>query len=386
VRQATWNFLQVPRFRDVGLAIGIGVAQVGLTALAARHQTPYRSLDALGVGLLAAGPAALAFRDRAPATVFVETFATTLAYALMGYPGGPIFLAMIVAFATAVTRGHRRLAWGSLPTGYLGFVWLGSLLGTQKAPPLWDALGVAAWLLVLVTVVELVHSRRAGAAQAARIRQEEARRRAGEERLRIARELHDVLAHNISLINVQSGVALHLADELPEQARAALTTINRASEETLLELRSVLDILRQSGEHAPLSPTARLDELAGLIAQTTATGLEVQTRIEGTRRPVPVAVDGAAYRIVQEALTNVRRHAGPAAKATVRLRYGDRDLTVQVEDDGGRRVADRSSVGGGNGIPGMRERATALGGQLETGPRLGGGFSVRARLPLEDSR
>lgn len=362
------------------------MAQVGLTALAARHQAAYRSLDGLGVGLLAAGPIALAFRRRWPAGVFVATFATTLAYALLGYPGGPIFLAMIVAFATALSRGHRLLAWGSLPVGYLGFVWLGELLGTQKAPQLWYALGVAAWLLVLVVVIELVHSRRVGAANAARVRREEARRRAGEERLRIARELHDALAHNISLINVQSGVALHLADELPEQARTALTAINRASEATLLELRSVLDILRQSGEHAPLAPTTGLNQLEDLIAQTTAAGLAVEMRTEGRPRPIPVAVDGAAYRIVQEALTNVRRHAGAAAKASVRLRYGDDELTVQIDDDGSRHASNGSSAGGGNGIPGMRERATALGGQLEAGPRVAGGFRVRARLPLERGR
>lgn len=374
--------------RDAGLALAVAVAQVGLTALAARHQAPYRSLDGLGVALLAAGPVALAFRVRAPATVFLTTFATTLAYALLGYPGGPIFLAMIVAFAVAATRGHRLLAWGSLPVGYLAFVWLGDLLGTQKAPQLWYALGVAAWLLVLVVVIELVHSRRVGAANAARVRREEARRRAGEERLRIARELHDVLAHNISLINVQSGVALHLADELPEQARNALTAINRASEATLHELRSVLDILRQSGEDAPLAPTTGLNDLEVLVAQTTAAGLAVETRIEGTRRPIPVAVDGAAYRIVQEALTNVRRHAGPAARATVLLRYGDDELTVEVDDDGGRGggTVNGHATGGGNGISGMRERASALGGQLETGPRLGGGFRVSARLPLEDDR
>jgi signal transduction histidine kinase len=370
--------------RDIGLALAVGLAQIGLTALAARHQTPYRSLDGFGVGLLAAGPVALAYRRRWPAGVFVAAFATTLAYALLGYPGGPIFLAMMVAFATALTRGHRLLAWGSLPVGYIAFVWLGDALGTQQAPQLWYALGVAAWLLVLVTAIELVHSRRAGAAQAAHVRREEARRRAGEERLRIARELHDVLAHNISLINVQSGVALHLADELPEQARTALTAINRASEETLLELRSVLDILRQSGEDAPLAPTPGLNRLEGLIAQTSTAGLEVETRIEGTPRPIPLAVDGAAYRIVQEALTNVRRHAGPAASATVRVRYGHEELTVQVDDDGGgRHASNGSSAGGGNGIPGMRERATALGGQLEASPRFGGGFRVIARLPLE---
>jgi signal transduction histidine kinase len=220
--------------------------------------------------------------------------------------------------------------------------------------------------------------------EAARTRAEEDRRRAGEERLRIARELHDVLAHNISLINVQAGVALHLMDEQPGQSRTALVAIKQASNDALRELRSVLDILRQ-GSDAPRSPTSGLDSLDGLVANAAAAGLEVRSRVEGTPRPLPAGVDLAAFRIVQEALTNVTRHAGRPATATVLVAYGDHDLTVQVDDDG--EGVDRAHPnGGGNGIRGMRERAATLGGELTAGPRPGGGFRVSAQLPLDGAR
>jgi signal transduction histidine kinase len=209
---------------------------------------------------------------------------------------------------------------------------------------------------------------------------EEARRRAGEERMRIARELHDVLAHNISLINVQAGVALHLIDEQPGQSRSALVAIKQASNDALKELRSVLDVLREGEEQPPRAPASGLAHLNSLVAGVSATGLEVRTRVEGTPRPLPAGVDLAAFRIVQEALTNVTRHAGPAS-ATVLVGYGSEELTAQVDDDG--RGPASNGAGQGNGIRGMRERAAALGGELAAGPRPGGGFRVRARLPLD---
>jgi signal transduction histidine kinase len=210
---------------------------------------------------------------------------------------------------------------------------------------------------------------------------EESLRRASEERLRLARELHDALGHHLSLINLQARVALHLNQELPAQARTALVPINQASNQALGELRSVLDFLRQQHQQAPRSPTATLARLEALIAQAGAAGVEVRTQIEGEVRALPLGVDVAAFRIVQEALTNVARHAGPAT-ATVRVAYGEGDFTVEVDDDGhGGRV--RHRAGGGMGLLGMRERVAAVGGELQAGPRPGGGFRVRARLPLD---
>jgi signal transduction histidine kinase len=194
--------------------------------------------------------------------------------------------------------------------------------------------------------------------------------------------LHDVLAHNISLISVQAGVALHLMEERPEQARTALSAIREASKEALTEMRSVLGVLRQVDEEAPRAPSAGLSRLDSLIEGAEAAGLQVRTDIEGTPRPLPAAVDLAAFRIIQEALTNVARHAGQAA-TEVRIRYGERDLILQVDDDGRGGGPLMLSGGRGTGVAGMRERATALGGELQAGPRPGGGFRVWARLPLE---
>jgi signal transduction histidine kinase len=358
----------------------VGFVQVVGTHLAGLRQPERADLDALGIALLALGPATLVFRRVRPVLVLSVVFATTLGYLLLDYPRGPIFLALIVAFVTAVMSGHRTAAVLSLVVGYPSFVWLPSLLGTERPPSLAQALALAAWLLVLLTAAEIARSKRERAQDLARARAEEARRRANEERLRIARELHDVLAHNISLVNVQAGVALHLMDERPEQARTALTAIKQASNEALGELRSVLDILREGYESLPRAPTSGLAGLDDLVAKTRAVGLDVKTRVEGDPRPLPSGVDLAAFRIVQEALTNVARHAGHA-RATITIRYGDGDVIVQVVDDG--RGTSAEVPPGGRGISGMRERAAALDGELEAGPLPGGGFRVRARLPLQ---
>jgi signal transduction histidine kinase len=373
-----WGWLQ-PRL-DLLPALLIGVIQVVGTHFAARHQPDRTTLDALGYTLLVAGPLALIFRRRWPVAVLAFAFAVTLAYTLLKYPNGPIWLVLIVALFTVMIRGYRLVAWIGVAIGYLAFGWIGALIGNERAPTLVQALGVAAWLLVLATVAEIARFRRERAREAARMQAEEQRRRASEERLRIARELHDVLAHNISLINVQAGVALHLIDEQPDQARTALAAIKQASKEALGELRSVLSVLRAIDESAPRAPAPSVARLDTLVSNASAAGLQVRTEVDGTPRPLPAGVDLAAFRIVQEALTNVTRHAGPAT-ATIRVAYGDQDLTVQV-DDNGNGTGQAGTSGGGNGIPGMRERASTIGGELEAGPLAGGGFRVRARLPL----
>ena len=367
-----------PPLIDVALAMAVAVVQVGGTYLAGRHQTDREPFDVIAGLLLVAGPAALVVRRRWPVAVYLTAFSTTLAYVALGYPRGPIFFALITSFLTAAVAGHRIIAWALLAAGYVSFL-LADVVFLDEPGPGWvPAVGLAAWLLVLAAAGEGIRIRRDRAVEAARTREEEARRRASEERLRIARELHDVLAHDISLINVQAGVALHLMEEQPEQARTALTAIKAASKDALGELRSVLDVLRQNDEGAPRTPTAGLEDLDRLVSGAAAAGLDVRVVTEGTPRPLPPSVDLAAFRIVQEALTNVTRHAGRAT-ATIVLAYRDDGLTVAVEDDG--RGANGTSAGSGNGIRGMRERAAALGGELEAGPKPGGGFRVRASLP-----
>jgi signal transduction histidine kinase len=366
---------------DLLIALAVGVVQILGTHGAGQGQPEREPLDALAYMLLVAGPVALLARRRFPVAVYVVAFSATLAYSLIGYADGPIFLSLIVAFFTVVISGHRLVAIVGLCAGYFGFLWLPYLLGWEPAPSLGASLGLAAWLLVLLSAAEFVRVRRERAVEAARIRAEEARSRASEERLRIARELHDALGHHLSLINVQSGVALHVNEELSDQARSALDAIRQASKEALTELRSVLEILRQGDEQAPRSPTPTLARMDNLVSQAAAAGLTVRTETVGEVRPLPFGVDVAAFRIVQEALTNVARHAGTAT-ATVQIAYGDRDVTVQVDDDGPG-PSHQAKTAGGKGIVGMRERVAAFSGELEAGPRPGGGFRVRARLPLD---
>jgi len=216
-------------------------------------------------------------------------------------------------------------------------------------------------------------------AERAKAKAEQERRQASEERLRMARELHDVLGHHLSLINVQAGVGLHLMDSRPEQAREALAAIKTASAEALREVRAVLGVLRPEEEAAPRQPALGLDRLDEL---TGSAGLPVTATVSGAPRPLPAEVDRAAYRIVQEALTNVRKHAGPEVTAAVTIEYAADEIVVSIRNDG----ASVDGLGEGSGIAGMRARAEALGGSLRAAPLAEGGFLVGASLPTgEDS-
>ena len=395
-----WGWI---RRSDVRLAAMCGTIQIAVTAGAAHRASrthscwwasachPTTQLDAGAYALLALGPLALVLRRRYPRQVLAFVFVVTAAYVARGYPLGPNFLALGFAIVSAAFAGELALARAAVGAGWLLFLGLPWALGHSGGPTLLAALAIGAWLLVALAAVEGMRGRRERFTQAKRARELQARRQADEERLRIAQELHDVLAHNISLINVRSGIALHLMDEKPEEARTALTAINDASADALREVRSVLGVLRGTGVQAPRAPTAGLDGLDDLVSRTAAAGVGVTLEVHGERRPLPASIDLAAFRIVQEALTNIVRHAGAGA-ASVDLTYGPHELTVQVDDDGrgpgasgGRRQASApDGEGGGNGIPGMRERAVALGGTLDAGPRSGGGFRVRARIPLPD--
>jgi signal transduction histidine kinase len=215
-------------------------------------------------------------------------------------------------------------------------------------------------------------------------REELARRAVTKERLRLARELHDVVAHAMSVIAVQSGVGAHVAATQPKEARRSLAAIEATSRAALEELRRLLGVLRQEDEpQGDLAPVPGLADLDSLLAEVSKAGLAVKLQVNGTRPSVPAGVDLSAYRIVQEALTNVVKHAGPA-RAQVVVGYRDQEVTVEVTDDGRGAVTSVSDgrVGSGHGLIGMRERVQAFGGDLQTGPRPGGGFRVAARLPL----
>lgn len=385
---------------DIGLSVKVAIPQVIGTFFAAHNQPERRSIDLLGLVLLLAGPAILAFRRRSQVGALVGVTTVTWVYFLLDYPPGPVFLALLVALFTTVTAGYRRAALLAAAIGYSAYV-VGDLLlnhGSEHSNV--GYAGGAAWLLFVLAIAEAVRVGRERAREAAHAHAEEERRRTSEERLRIAHDLHDVVAHNISLINVQAGVALHLLDEQPEQARTALAAIKDASREALGELRSTLDILRSDDGIAPRSPTPGLGDVAGLVSSAQTGGLTVQLTVGGETRPLPAAVELGGYRVIQEALTNVRRHAD-ATTATVRLDYGAGALVVQVDDDG--RAAATGATGArdvgaadqasglrrhpavGFGIRGMSERVADLGGELSAGPRPGGGFRVTARIPVTGS-
>jgi signal transduction histidine kinase len=363
----------------VVLPLVVGAFTVVGTFGASRGQPFARPLDVLGIALLLAGAAALVLRRRFPAGVLGFAAAAAGVYLGLGYPYGPVFLAGLVALCSAVVSGHRRGAYLVTGVAFAGLLLLHLLRFPDQPLPLFGAGGWLSSLAIVIAVCEWWRARRERLAQERLAQEEAGRRRGSEERLRIARDLHDSLGHHVSLINVQAGVALHLMDDDPEQARSALAAIKTSSGELLREMRATLGVLRGVDEGPPRTPVAGLARLDDLLAENRSAGLPVEFEVAGALRELPPSVDQAAYRIVQESLTNARKHAGPA-RAHVRLRYADDGLTVRVDDDG-RSTAAPTEPSGGNGLPGMRERATALGGTLTAGPRPGGGFRVEAHLP-----
>jgi signal transduction histidine kinase len=368
---------------DTVLAVVVAALQVAGTYGAARHYHGGTTPSPVEYAVVATAGLALAARRRFPVAVLAVTGALSAGYWALASLPSPVFLCDIVALVTVVLARERLAAVLALVAYYAGYQWLPVLTGARTAPSPLAAVLAAAGLAVLLGAAELLRLRRQHAAAIARSRGDQARRQASEERLRIARDLHDVVAHNISVINVQANTALHLIDRQPERAAAALTAIHEVSKQALAELRSVLGVLREDGTGAPRTPSPGLDHLGDLAGSAASAGLSVRIERDGAPRPLPAEVDVAAYRIVQEALTNSARHSAGHA-ATVYVRYSDDDVLVQVDDEGagGAGTVRPGVTGSGNGIAGMTERARALGGSLRAAPRPGGGFRVRARLPL----
>ncbi|WP_214402329.1 sensor histidine kinase [Pseudonocardia lacus] len=381
----------------VASAVLVAVVLLVGTRGAAASQPTARPLDLLADALLVACSLVLALRARHPSAVLIVSTALVLVFLALGYPFGPLFLAPLVALCSAVLAGHRRVPYTTTALAVLGLAAV-HMLRNPGALPL---AGTAAWVAALVAVIaacEGWRARRERILQADAAREEAALRKRSDERLRIAQELHDVLGHHVSLINVQAGVALYLMDDDPEQARTALTAIKQSSRDLLREMRATLGVLRGVDAAPPHHPVPGLADLQELVGDACAAGLAVRVEVEGPAVELPPGVDRAAYRIVQEALTNTRRHSG-AATATVRLRYTADELTVRVDDDGGGTRPTRGAMhgavdvddgvsgdAGGSGVAGMRERAQSLGGTSRIGPRPDGGFRVEVRLPLPGGR
>jgi signal transduction histidine kinase len=342
----------------------------------------------LGYALVLLHTLPLAARRRFPGIVLALVVASGLAFAALGLPPDTLAVAILVAVYSVAAYGSRWVALAGLALAEAGLAAVQLTPGRTGADTWVINMGVVAatWLLG-----HFAHNYRAYAArleertaELEQARTELARRAVVEERLRLARELHDVVAHAMSVIAVQSGVGAHVATTQPKEARRSLTAIEATSRAALTELRRLLGVLRQEDEpQGALAPVPGLANLDSLLAEVAEAGLAVKLQVHGTRPPLPAGVDLSAYRIVQEALTNVVKHAGPA-RAQVVVGYRDHEVTVEVTDDGRGAVppTGEGRAGTGHGLIGMRERVAAFGGDLEASPGPDGGFRVAARLPL----
>jgi signal transduction histidine kinase len=370
--------------RDAGLALAIAVTVLTGVLIAPPSTT---KLDAFGYVLLLVGALSLAARRRAPAAVVLVTTICVLGYYARDYPGNVASVPVLAAVYTAVRAGHRRIV--LVPAVTLVAVVVVNITVNHASPRVvvQDRFLLLGWLVAAVAVgmafrqwEAYVREAEQRAVDAERTREEMARRTAVEERLRIARELHDSLTHTISVIKVQAGVAVHLARKRGERVPDALVAIQEASSEATRELRTTLGVLRNAEEESPVNG---LDRLPDLVERARSAGLPATVTVNGEQRALPAEVERTAYRIVQEALTNITRHAGPAS-ASIRIDYLGDALAVQVDDDGLATPADTPVPG--VGLLGMRERVSAIGGRLLAEPRPEGGFTVRAELPASGRR
>jgi signal transduction histidine kinase len=343
-----------------------------------------------GVATIVVVGVALLLQRRWPHVALGVVVAGLGTYTAANFAGGPVYLAPLVPLYTIAQRGDRRRTWTAVVATIVLLLPF-ALISENPGQNFAYFLAFAGWIGGAVFLGTAHFSRRAYLAeleQRARdledSREEETRRRVAEERLRIARDLHDVIAHGIATIHMQSGAALHVLDRRPEQAGPALAAIKQLSKQTLDELRATVGVLRDD-EDVPLAPTPGLDQVATLIENARNAGVKVAIDCEPRPADTPAAVDVAAYRIVQEALTNVMRHAGVNASATVTIRHEPDAVRVEVVDDGRGAASTVDAERGGHGIAGMAERAATVGGDLIAGPRPGGGFGVVARLPLSSS-
>jgi signal transduction histidine kinase len=379
------------------VALAVAVAAIALAgSIAEAHPTVHGNAHQLheirahqpgaAYALVVLSGLALIWRRRWPLVVLAVTVCLTAAYSAAGYVPGAALVTCYIAIYTVATRERRGVAIGATAvsalllfvTAGLGvpFGWLG---GT-------NAVMVVCCIAAVAIGLAVAERRQVFAAAveraewAERDREEEARRRVDAERLRIARELHDVVAHSMSMINIQAGVAAHVLTDQPEQAAAALSAIKSASREGLRELRAILNVLRQVDADEPeREPAPGLSQLPALVHVTSQAGLPTQLSM-ANGAVLPASVELAVYRIVQESLTNAVRHAGPGARAQVRVETHDGLLHVQVDDEGGAGAV--ASGEPGSGIAGMRERVAALGGTFRAGPKANGGWRVESDIPV----
>lgn len=362
-----------PYLRTAAIVAVLLVLSLVGTRFALRFQPAATPLDFWAYFCLVAGPLTLFLRHRFPAVMVVLTMGFSGWYLFAGYPAGPQPLSFAFAIIFAFIAGQRVIAWSCVGLGVLGVVSYNALAGGETWPV--KSAALSAWLLILALVGTGIKARMERAELLRRRRREQAMATRSAERLALARDIHDVVAHSLSSINVRASVALHLAQRDPSQLQPALQAIKSSSKEALDEVRELLGVLR---EDVPLQPVSPLSRLPKLIDDAEAGGLQVEQDIE-LALALTAEQESVIYRVIQEALTNVIRHAA-ARTVKIALASSEGKLKLQIDDDG---VGLRDSVPG-NGILGMRERLTGLAGELEL-VESASGLSVRAQLPLSNN-
>jgi signal transduction histidine kinase len=390
----------------LGLLVAVMQVQGTLAKPADVGSRPLSDFGQLGFVLLAVSGLVLALRRRWPVPVFITAALASLLYYAVGFSDGPGWIGLFVALytLTAYGDGRRSLALAGVGITVLATSWLIAAADIEPRAAIgWVFFRIGASVMS-AALGESVRSRRFIAAEAQeraeraeRTREEEARSRVDAERLRIAREVHDTVAHAIAIINVQAGVTAHVLDKRPERARETLVAIEQTSSHALREMRAILGVLRDS--HDGRVPHPGLGQIDELTAKARDAGLDIKLEATSPAAPLPSAVDNTAYRILQESITNVIRHVGPT-RVTVALNHGIDVLEIRVIDEGRRHASGDDAPGPhvsakhptsngtgssaelGRGILGMRERCQLLAGELAAGALPGGGFEVRARLPL----
>lgn len=380
-----------PMAADVALA-GL-VACLGLAGLTgdSLNVAISRDPDLVGVLLILAGAFALIWRRTAPIRVLFFAISVLVIIYVREYGTYGSAIGITAIYSVAAHSNNRRRAWEAilLGTGVLFAVASLTVLHGAGGYSIDNALSMLLSIACAAAGGGIVRNRheifvsteaRADRAEADRLI--EAERAVARERLRIAREMHDVVAHSMSAVAVQAAAAQEITHTQPDRAIAAMQKVEATSREALTEMRRMLGVLRNGDDTSlGLNPQPTLADLTTLIEQSTASGVATEFEITGRRRALPPGIELAAFRIVQESLTNVRKHGGTAS-ALVRVDYGVAALTIEVVDDGAGTAASLGQAGGGNGLIGMRERVDAYNGEFSAGPRTGGGYTVRARLPL----
>jgi signal transduction histidine kinase len=366
--------------------VAIAVSWAILSADSINWPADTRTPDGLAYALVVIVNAPIAFRRRASGAALAIALVAELVYAARLYPPFLAPAVPLIVYLAATRLDDRRSRVVLIVSAVAS--WIGATLSAGGTDPQSTLVVAGAWLLghYVRTRRLLVAELQERAVDLEREREERAGRAVAEERLRIARELHDVLAHTMSVVAVQAGTGRLVGPDHPREAIKALTAVEETARSAMHEMRQILTVLRTGTDadtDASVTPTPGLDDLAALVAQVTEAGLAVDVRVEGEPRPVPAGVGLAAYRITQEALTNVIKHAGPA-HASVLVRYTDHDVTVEVLDDG--HTTAPTAETGGHGLIGMRERAAVHGGELTAGPTPDGGFQVSARLPVSPNK